>query len=195
MHPVEAYIRRRVSPPQSEIDRVIALMKPRTLQAGQLFCRMDQTYYEIGILLSGAMRVFTLSEDGIDTTIDFSFPVCLVTPLDSATAGEPTRVAMEALFECELGVWPFSLLDELASTGDREWSRFIRLEMESVFRRKNRLALSLQSEDAATRYRMAIRMFPPELSKVPQYFIASYLGIAPQSLSRIRAKLAPQETS
>jgi hypothetical protein len=62
MHPVEAYIRERVDPPQKEIDQLLARMKLRALQRGALFCEMGQTNHELALLLKGKMRVFTLSE-------------------------------------------------------------------------------------------------------------------------------------
>jgi hypothetical protein len=122
-------------------------------------------------------------------TIDFIFPVNPVASLAAATAGEPSRVAIEALGECDLAVWPFSIRDELMANGDRARIRLIQMESDRVFRRKNEFALSRQSKDAATRYREALKIFPPTVSAVPQYHLASYLGILPQSLPRIRARL------
>src|SRR5271155_3501068 len=97
MHPVEAFIRQRVNPPQQEIDQLIAKMKLRTLRKGEQFCELGQIPGDIGLLVTGKMRCFTLSETGDDTTIDFIFPVNLVAAFDAAVAGEPSRVAIEAL--------------------------------------------------------------------------------------------------
>src|SRR5262249_16450431 len=163
------FIRRRVSPPQDEIDRVLARMQPRVLQPGELFCAMGDTRHELGILLKGALRIYTLSESGDDLTMDFIFPVNFVAALDAATPREPSRVAIEALEVSELGVWPFGFRNEMLATGHREWENLNRMETEAVYRRKNRFALALQSLDAETRYRMAQKLFPPEFARVPQY--------------------------
>jgi len=190
MHPVEVYIRERIDPPQREIDQLIARMKTRTLQRGENFCEMGQEHHELGLLLKGKMRVFTLSEDGDDLTMDFIFPVNPVASLAAATMGEPSRVTIVALEECELGVWPFGIRDELIAHGDRSWMKLIQMELDAVFRRKSQFVISRQSKDAAARYREALKMFPPSAMKLPQYHLASYLGILPQSLSRIRARLS-----
>ncbi|HUC19612.1 MAG TPA: Crp/Fnr family transcriptional regulator [Acetobacteraceae bacterium] len=189
MHPVETFIRERIDPPQEEIDQFIARMKLRTLKRGEQFCEMGQVHHELGLLLEGKMRVFTLTEEGNDVTLDFIFPVGPVVSLAAATADEPSQLAIEALEECELGVWPFSIRDELIEYGDRSWMKLIQMELDRVFRRRTAFAISRQSKDAATRYREALKLFPPAASRLPQYYLASYLGILPQSLSRIRAQL------
>ena len=86
MHPVEAFIRERVNPPQQEIDQLIAKMKLRTLRQGEQFCELGQIPRELGLLVKGKIRCFTLSETGDDTTLVFIFPVNLVAALDAALA-------------------------------------------------------------------------------------------------------------
>jgi len=194
MHPVEAFIRQRVNPPQQEIDQLIAKMKLRTLRKGEQFCELGQIPGDIGLLVTGKMRCFTLSETGDDTTIDFIFPVNLVAAFDAAVAGEPSRVAIEALEDCELYVCPLSVREDLIAHGDRAWMKLNQIEMEQLYRRKNQFAISIQSKDVTTRYRELLRMFPG-VAKIRQYHLASYLGILPQSLSRIRARLARKKRS
>lgn len=189
MHPVEAYIRERIDPPQAEIDWLIGKMKLVTLQKGQLFCEMGQIAQDMGLLVKGQMRYFTLSEGGEDTTVDFVFPVGVVVALAAAIDRKPSEISIEALEDSELYVCPFNVRDELIATGDRSWMKLILMETEDAFRRKTRFAASLQLKDAEARYREAMVQFRPRVAKIRQYHLASYLGILPQSLSRIRARL------
>ena len=194
MHPVETFIRSRVDMPQPEIDWILSRMKTRTLEPGEPFCRMGDERHEIGLLLGGLLRVFAVADDGGEATLDFVFPVEMATAVDAATANSPSQVTFEALEKSSLAIWPFSIRNEAAARHPA-WTELMRIEMEGLFRRKNRYARSLQTKDAASRYREWIAEHPEASARIPQYFVASYLGIAPQSLSRIRAQLRHGEPS
>lgn len=188
MHPVEAFIRARVEMPQSEITWILSRMKTRVLAPGEAFCRMGDERHEVGLLLSGLLRVFSVAADGSEATLDFVFPVEIVAAVDAATTNTPSQVTIEAIETSTIAVWPFSIRDE-AIARHQLWTDFTRIELEALFRRKNRYARSLQTKDAPTRYREWIEAHPNAAARIPQYLIASYLGITPQSLSRIRARL------
>lgn len=194
MHPVETFIRSRVDMPQPEIDWILARMKTRTLEPGEAFCRMGDERHEVGLLLGGLLRVFAGADDGSEATLDFVFPVEIAAAVDAATANSPSQVTFEALEKSSLAVWPFSIRKEAAARHPA-WMDLMRTELERLFRRKNRYARSLQTKDAASRYREWIEEHPQASARIPQYFVASYLGITPQSLSRIRAQLRSDDSS
>lgn len=189
MHPVEAFLRSRVDLPKTEIDWLMSRMKVRVLNPGDAFCHVGQEDHEVGLLLSGLLRVYTVSVDGTEATLDFVFPVAPVAAIDAATSGGPSQVTIEAIETSSIAVWPFAIRDE-AVARNPVWSELVRSELETLFRRKNRYARALQTKDAATRYQEWVAEHPQFLSRIPQYLLASYLGIAPQSLSCIRAQLA-----
>lgn len=66
------------------------------------------------------------------------------------------------------------------------FERVGRLIAESLFKNWQEKSISLVMDDAKKRYEKLINMRPSLVQRVPQYLIASYLGITPQSLSRIR---------
>jgi CRP-like cAMP-binding protein len=169
-------------------------MKVRVIERGDAFCRMGDEQHEIGILLSGLARVFTSSGEGDEVTLDFVFPVELIAAVDAATAQMPSQVTIEMLETSSVAVWPFEIRNE-AARRHPDWIDFNRIELENLFRRKNRYARALQTQDAATRYRDWMDQHPGAANRIPQYLIASYLGITPQSLSRIRRQSEAQETS
>lgn len=169
-------------------------MQIRVLEREDVFCRMGDEKHELGILLSGLARVFTVSDDGAEVTLDFVFPVDLIAAVDSATADKPSEVTIEMLETSSIAVWPFEIRNEAAQRHPA-WIDFDRIELENLFRRKNRYARALQTQDAATRYRDWLGQHPAFADRIPQYLIASYLGITPQSLSRIRRQLGTQSIS
>lgn len=194
MHPVEKYIRSRRTFPDAEVEWLLSRMKVRVIERGAAFCRMGDVHHEIGILLSGLARVFAISGDGEEVTLDFVFPVDLIAAVDAATAETPSQVTIEMLETSSVAVWPFEIRKE-AARRHPDWIDFNRIELENLFRRKNRYARALQTQDAATRYRDWVDGHPGAANRIPQYLIASYLGITPQSLSRIRRQSEARETS
>lgn len=192
MHPLEDFIRSRVEIPQSEIDWILSRMKMRVLEPGEAFCRMGDERHEMGLLFSGLLRVFTIADDGSEATLDFVLPVEMAAPIDAATSNTPSQVTIEALEKSSLAIWPFAIGEE-AGARNPAWAALMRIELEKLFRRKNRYARSLQTKDAATRYKEWIEDHPKAVARIPQYLIASYLGVTPQSLSRIRAQLGHVE--
>lgn len=113
----------------------------------------------------------------------------MVAAVEAASSNTPSQVTIEAMEACSIAVWPFSIGVE-ATARNPIWAEFIRREFENLFSRKNRYARALPTKDAATRYREWIEEHPYAVDRIPQYLIASYLGIAPQSLSRIRSQLS-----
>ena len=69
------------------------------------------------------------------------------------------------------------------------WSNFIRLLIQEVQTFTEEILEALQTETAESRYRMMLQADANLLQRVPLKHLASYLGIAPQSLSRIRKNI------
>lgn len=189
MHPVEAFLRsRRADIPKSEIDWLTSRMKVRVMEPADTFCRLGDETHDLGLLLSGLLRVYTISEDGSEATLDFIFPVAIAAAVEAATTNTPSQVTIEAIETSSIAVWPFSIGDE-AVARHPSWNDLMRVELEDLFRRKNRYARALLTKDAATRYQEWLEAYPKGIPRIPQYLVASYLGITPQSLSRIRTQL------
>jgi CRP-like cAMP-binding protein len=89
----------------------------------------------------------------------------------------------------ELVGWPYQLrLDLYAS--DMEWQKLGRRIAELLYIRKEQRELSFLLLDAPARYQRFCAQFGQQADRIPQYYIASYLGIRPQSLSRLRKTLS-----
>ena len=71
--------------------------------------------------------------------------------------------------------------------------RFGRLIAEEIFVDSLEQLASFYQDKPATRYQNFVRRFPQLVQRIPQYYIASYVGIEPQSLSRIRRRFLSQK--
>ena len=72
---------------------------------------------------------------------------------------------------------------------NQQWTMFAKTMADYLFQRKEHKEITMIVNTAEERYLRLIQEFPPIFQQVPQYLIASYLGIKPQSLSRIRKML------
>ena len=86
-----------------------------------------------------------------------------------------------------LTVWPFARARELFD-GSVEWERFGRRLAEMLYLRKERRELDFLLLDAAGRFEAVRRELGDAAARIPRHLLASYLGIAPESLSRLRKR-------
>lgn len=93
----------------------------------------------------------------------------------------------EVLENAELVSIDYNSLEKLYDLSGK-WQKLGKLMADTGYYNIHHRTLSLLTETAETRYKRFLKESPTLLQKVPQYYIASYLGITPQSLSRIRNK-------
>ena len=96
-----------------------------------------------------------------------------------------------AVVRTELLVWPYQVLLDLYESS-MEWQKLGRRVAELLYVHKEQRELSFLLLDAEGRYRQMRAQFGVEADAIPQYFLASYLGVRPQSLSRLKRKIADE---
>ena len=185
---VADYIRRFAGPPAPEVEAFVLRGRPLNLAAGDAFVKQGEERHHLGFIHEGVLRYHLLLKNGDDVTKDFGFPGWFAVSYGSAVRGIAARVAISAVSSCRLTVWPFEWLSQLLDTPG-EWQRFGRRVAEMLYVRKEEREISLLTDDAGERYTALQRQFPNAIELIPHYHLASYLGIRPQSLSRIRGRL------
>ncbi len=189
---ITAYFRRVANPPETQIAHFVAQGKHRSLEPGACFCSLGQKSHEVAFIKSGIVRYFVTLPDGEEASKDFSVAGSFTLSFGSAAARLPAQVAIAAVVPTELVVWPYELLLDLYAS-DIEWQKLGRRIAELLYVRKEQRELSFLLLDAPERYRRFRAQFGLQADRIPQYYIASYLGIRPQSLSRLRKKLAEKK--
>ncbi len=191
MNPLLTFVQ-KVVPALSEKDILTfsSQAKRREFQKGELFVREGAICNHLLFIQRGLFRYFILHE-GRDVTKDFAVDSqnSFCTSYTSFMLQKPSAIWIEALEPSEVLIWErpdvFPLFEE-----HPQWLLFLKKMIDRLFFRKERKEIELLKCSAEERYRHFITDFPGLSQRVPQYHIASYLGIAPESLSRIRAKLA-----
>ena len=179
---------KRISPLlDSEIDIFLKERKIQHTRKGDYLVREGQVCKSLYFLHTGVLSLLLL-HDGEEHVKDFSLSGKFITAYTSFTKKTHSEIFIRAEQDCELSVWDRDYVMNLIKENPH-WTMFAKTMADYLFQRKEQKEISMILNTAEERYLRFIREFPDVFQQVPQYLIASYLGIKPQSLSRIRKML------
>lgn len=164
-----------------------AFPRPRRLALvpGAVFLAAGEPARETAFVHSGGLREYYLLPDGRERTRSFNLPGEFAGSLSDLLAAAPSRLCVVAEVPSVLLLtrWP----DYLALVeSSLDWQRFARRLAERLYLRKVEREYELLALDAADRYRAALARWPTLEQVFRQHHIASYLGVTPVHLSRLR---------
>lgn len=146
--------------------------------------RCNYQYY----ILEGACYSFYVNEKGDKNAIQFATEKYWITDAASYFTGTPAVFSIETLEPVRALLLSREHLERLCEAYPL-FDRFFRQLLQNTLATLQYRIAKTTSEDAAHRYQEFASRYPQFIQRIPQYLIASYLGIAPQSLSRIRREL------
>jgi CRP-like cAMP-binding protein len=163
------------------------LFHTTTIRKGDYFIREGEMAREIGFLQEGLLRGYYRKEDGTEYNKHFFIAPCFVGGYAALITGKPNQINQQALTDCHLLTADYREFTALyGSCPDLE--RAARRWAELIFVEKEEREIDIVLLDADERYRIFQKQFGHLEQLIPQYHIASYLGITPTQLSRIRSK-------
>ena len=152
------------------------------LREGEV-CR--QTFF----VESGLLRMYSIDKNGKEHIIQFAPEKWLISDRSSLYFGEKSKYFIEAVEESEVLLlnpdFFTNVIERFPNTAENN-DLLLQKHIRNLQNRVN----SLLAETAEERYMNFIKMYPDILLRVPQWMVASYLGITPESLSRVRKELA-----
>lgn len=180
--------------PESELQKLPTIFRAQTFRKDEYFAVAGQIPQTVGFMVDGLMRFFFADEAGNDFTKSFCAKNEFVGVYGALLQNIPSHLYIQALEDSLVLVAHF---DEFSRLLDSHigWQIVGRKLVEALFIRKERRESELLLDNAATRYQKFLQEYPGLENRIKQYHIASYLGISPVSLSRIRAKLGSNHVS
>jgi CRP-like cAMP-binding protein len=171
--------------PAQEWERIGKLFQAKTIKKNEYFLRIDEMPLSIAVVLSGIFRLYYIDDNGKEWVKSFESAGGLLAAYAEIIQKKPSRTFIQAITDCEILVAPEK--DFMAATeGHLCWEAFLRKIAELYYIRKENREyefLKFQAKDRWDRFNVE---FKDIQSQIPDYHIASYLGITPQSLSRLR---------
>lgn len=183
---IEAFIRTVIQPNDEEWQAFTEIVQFKTLKKKDLLLEEGRICNFIVFVNSGVLREYSFV-NGKETTVDFVTDNQFTSDYQSFIMQVPSKQYLEALTDVELLILKKTAINSLYDTY-KIWERFGRLIIEQIFclaESKRKKLISTTNEE---QYRDFIAAYPQIPQKIPQYYIASYLGISPEHLSRLRKK-------
>ena len=175
--------------PDSEWEKVArASYESLQFKKGQYFVRIGDIPDKMGFIWSGLFRVFYLTEQGDERILVFRGENRFLSAFSAFLEKQPSWYGIQALEPSLLLCFNLDHYQRLMSEHPC-WSQISRKYVENLFVEKEKREREFLSENAETRYLNFLESYPDIEQRVPQYQIASYLGITPVALSRIRKAL------
>ncbi len=186
MTELEHYIHSYFGLGQHDIDKISAYFKLTTLAKGAYFLKPDRICDKLSFHKSGFIRVYALT-DGKEITQWISSTGYFVTDLNGILFNKPSRFYVQALTDCEL--YTISLHD-YQSLGRLipQWHHLEKLFIARCFTFLEERIFNLLSMDSEQRYQALFRQNPELFNHVPLQYLASMMGMTPETLSRLRRK-------
>jgi CRP/FNR family transcriptional regulator, anaerobic regulatory protein len=176
-----------VSLSKEEEAAFASILEVKQYKKKDFLLREGQICNKVFFINSGCTRIF-YNVDGLENTIQFFFADRWYTDYTSFLTGQATSENMQALEPCEVVQVGKSDLYKLYDTHP-VFDRVGRVMAENAFQSISQLNKMLTNEEPEERYLNLLKQRPELVEKIPQHYLASYLGIQPQSLSRIRKRI------
>lgn len=186
-HTLKSVLLRQASIPDSEWEYLRRGLSYRDLSAGEYLLRAGDVPLEIGFVLSGLLEKFYETADGHSFIKDFSLKLRLVTAYSSLLLAKPAHLNIRAIEDSRLLMISFSHFQALYKRHSC-WQELGRKIAEALFIEREQRESELLMLKAEERLDLFMNKFPDLIQRIPQYSIASYLGISPVSLSRLIGK-------
>jgi CRP/FNR family transcriptional regulator, cyclic AMP receptor protein len=166
------------------MERKFVPKKTFLLQEGEI-CKLE------AYVVKGCIRTYYIDENGFDVILQFAIEDWWVSDIASFYEQTPSKLFIETLEDCELLTFNPETKEELLARVPK-FERVFRLMLQrNLAATQNRLINTI-SKTAQEKYLDFIERYPAIPQRVPQHYIAAYLGISPEFLSKVRTKLSKQ---
>ncbi len=172
---------------EDEVAVFLAAFGQLTLKKGDTFSLPGVVCDQIGLIKSGLMKC-VLINDGNEVVFEFAYENSFIADYYSFVTRTPSTKLISCLEPTEIWVINRQKLADLS----REHAfieRISRITNEHLFIRMHEKATSLLLDSATVRYQKLITARQDLAQRIPQYLLASYLNVKPETISRIRKRI------
>lgn len=170
-----------------------SFFKKETLHPGDYFIRQNEVARKVAFIEEGLFKLFYLV-DGRERIMLFFQEHEFVSDYFSFLTGTPSVRPVQALEKSVVHTLSRDHLRQLYESS-KNWERIGRIMAEKSYVYAVQRANRLLHDDYDTRFKTFMEEYPTLIQRAPQYMIASYLNMTPETLSRIKKRLYKQELS
>ncbi|TLV03038.1 Crp/Fnr family transcriptional regulator [Dyadobacter luticola] len=186
MTDLEQYLQTYFDFTQTDLAKVAAFFKPEVIRKGEFYLKIGKPCQKLSFLQSGMLRVFVDLEDR-EVTQWISTKGYFITDLAGLVFSKPSRWNIQALTDTAVYTIDKTDYDSLSKYIPR-WPETEKLFIAHCFSTLEDRVFSFLSKTAEERYNMLFESNRELFNQVPLQYIASMLGMTPETFSRIRRK-------
>ena len=181
-----------ISPLSEESFELIRpYFKSHNISKNTILCKAGETPTDFYFINSGVVRAFTQTPKGVDYNTSIFHSYQFTGPKSALALKKPSRISYETLTDSEIISIDYYKMMELCET-NHEILRLSHRLLELYFISLERRTLTLGTLNAKERYLALRKRLKSFENEIPQYHIASLLGITPIQLSRIRREISQE---
>ncbi len=185
----QAYLKERLAITNEQAQEATSCLKSKTFKKGTILLHPGDLRSDNYFINEGLLRSFSIDEKGKEHIIQFAPENWMISDRNSAVFNEPSVFYIDAIENTEVLIVPNYFFADIQKLLPHILELNIKMLHNSIRFMQKRINMLL-SATAEERYLDFIKLYPNLTLRVPQWMIASYLGITPESLSRVRKDLA-----
>ncbi|MET4108949.1 MULTISPECIES: Crp/Fnr family transcriptional regulator [Hymenobacter] len=185
---LRAHLQVRVPLTDADFTTFWGYLRPLALRKRQHLFQSGEVCNYYAFVTQGCLRSYSLTAEGHEHTLQFAPEDWWISDLYSLLTQQPSTMSIDALEDSQLLLLDQADLETIYAQCP-VFERYFRLLMQSRYVVLQERVNAALSQTAAEKYQHFLRKYPTIVQRVPQHVIASYLGLTPESLSRVRRQL------
>jgi len=185
--PLLAHIRKFVSLSTEEETAFTGILRHKNVRKKEFLLKEQQVCTANYFVLKGCFRMYFIQDNGVEQIIQFAIENWWITDYQSLDWQQPSRFNIQAIEASEIAI-----LDHHVTAGicDRipRLDRYFRLIAQRAFAASQQRLLFLYTFSGEELYHHFNEAFPAFIQRVPQYMVASFLGLTPEFVSKIKSR-------
>lgn len=182
-------LKTKVALTTGEWESVKSFFIPKKLRKRQYLLNAGDVCQYFCFVEKGLLRSFNVDKNANEHVVQFALEGWWISDMGSFLSGDNAVYNIEALEDAELLLLTRQAMDEMLNQIPK-MERYFRMLMQSnivVLQRRILGTLSLSAEE---KYKRMMQLYPDILQRSPQQYVASFLGITPETLSRVRKQVS-----
>jgi CRP-like cAMP-binding protein len=182
------HISNKVTLKKEEWEFITTQCIPKKLRRKQYLLQAGDAGEYMAFVNKGCLRSYTVDEKGEEHIVQFAIEGWWIGDMNSFLTTEPAIYNIDALEDTEMLLIDYDSQEKIFKEVPI-FERYMRLLLQNNYVAMHRRLVSTISLTAEEKYLGMLKRYPDIMQRVPQHMIASYLGLKPETLSRIRKKL------
>lgn len=183
------HLQQQIALTPDEIELIKANLIVKQFSKNEFILEEGDYSEEYFFVEQGVIRSYTIDENGKEHIVQFATENWIISDRNSTLCKKTAKFYIQAIEDSTIIILNDEMAKFIASLNPDYIQAQLSLVQNHVRHLQDRIILLL-SATAKTRYQEFIKLYPKQINRIPQWMIASYLGITPESLSRVRKEIA-----